>query len=103
MPARTRLQRERERRAAESPDAREIRLQRRRQRRAATSPGHRQATLRRVELGELDLQVADKPVNLAHTHLTMLCIHLVIISNAHTHTPHRPQSPECRTCRSQES
>ena len=61
MPARTRLQKEMERRAAESPDAREIRLQRYRQRRAATSPGHRQATAVRQERNrdlELDLQVA---------------------------------------------
>ena len=36
MPAWTRLQREREKRAAESPDVREIRLQRRRLRRAAS-------------------------------------------------------------------
>ena len=32
---------------------------------------------RGLELGELDLQVADKPANLAHAHPTMLCIHLV--------------------------
>ena len=30
-----------------------------------------------LELGQLDLQVADKPINLTHARLTMLCIHLV--------------------------
>ena len=31
-----------------------------------------------LELGELDLQVADKPLNLAHARSTMLCIHLIV-------------------------
>ena len=81
MPARTRLQRERERRAAESPDAREIRLQRCRQRRAARL--HLQATDKPhwgrkgsgLELGEPVLKVTDKP-HLAYALPTMLCIHL---------------------------
>ena len=74
MPARTRLQRERERRAAESSDAR---LQQRGQRRAADKPhcGRKGSGL---ELRELDLQVADKP-HLAHARPTMLCIHLVYL------------------------
>ena len=82
MPAQTRLLREREKRAAESPDARKIRLQQFRQRRSTTSPGRRQATLwqerewaraRRARSPGID-----KPVNLAHVCPTMLCIHLVL-------------------------
>ena len=84
MPARSRLQWKRERRAAESPNAREMRLERRRQRRAATYPGRRQTILRRQKRERARARGARspgrhiQPVNLAHARPIMVCIHLVI-------------------------